>query len=156
MLDKFFEDDISNLTEFITMEDNPRIGSSADDQVINKLGGLIAGIIVMVLFTYVISLFVVHGIEKESSIIGVLYAMGVKRRELICHYLMLPVIVTSIASMIGTIIGFSLVGVNAQMSSSYQYFSQPVFHGIYPPYLIIYGILMPPLIAILVNWLVIR
>ena len=48
--------------------------------------GLVAGVIVMILFTYVISVFVIHGIEKESSVIGALYALGVQQKDLILHY----------------------------------------------------------------------
>ena len=65
------------MTYFLVAEDNPRVLGAAGDQEINKIGGLIAGVILMVLFTYVISVFVVHGIEQESSVIGALYALGV-------------------------------------------------------------------------------
>ena len=40
--------------------------------MINKVAGLIAGMIIIILFAYVISVFVVHGIERESSVIGTL------------------------------------------------------------------------------------
>lgn len=80
-MDEHFEIEISNMTQFLTAEDNPRVKASADDQVINKLAGLVAGVIVMILFTYVISVFVIHGIEKESSVIGALYALGAKRKD---------------------------------------------------------------------------
>ncbi len=147
---------LSNLTQFLKASDNPRIKASADDQVINKVAGLIAGIIAMILFTYVISVFVIHAIEKESSIIGALYALGAKKKELILHYLMLPVIVTFLAGAVGTILGFSKWGVNYQMQDCYNYFSIPLLHTTYPPYLIIYGVIMPPVVAAIVNCAVIQ
>lgn len=150
-----FDTDISNMTEFLSAEDNPRIGASADDQVINKLAGLIAGIIVMVLFTYVISVFVVHNIEKESAVIGALYSLGVKRQDLLVHYLTLPVIVAVVASIIGTIIGFSQAGIDSQIKGSYGYFSIPVLETFYPPYLVVYSVLMPVVVTLIVNYLVI-
>lgn len=88
---------LANLQSFVTAEDNPRIGASADDQKINISAGLVFGVILIILFAYVISVFTVHSIEKESSIIGTLYALGVARRELMRHYLMLPVVVTTLA-----------------------------------------------------------
>jgi ABC-type transport system, involved in lipoprotein release, permease component len=151
-----FDVHLSNLTQFLKASDNPRIKASADDQVINKVAGLIAGIIAMILFTYVISVFVIHGIEKESSIIGALYALGVKKKELILHYLMLPVIVTFFAGAAGTMLGFSKWGVNFQMQDCYNYFSIPLLHTSYPPYLIIYGVIMPPVVAAIVNCFVIQ
>jgi len=92
---------LANLQSFVTAEDNPRIGASADDQKINISAGLVFGVILIVLFAYVISVFTVHSIEKESSIIGTLYALGVARCELMRHYLMLPVVVTTLAGILG-------------------------------------------------------
>lgn len=156
LIEKYFDIEISNLTHFLTTEDNPRIKASANDQVINKVAGLMAGVIVMVLFTYVISVFVIHGIEKESSIIGALYALGAKRKDLIYHYLMLPVIMTFIAGVIGTALGYSKWGIDVQMADCYGYFSIPTLETVYAPYLLVYGIVMPPVIAVLVNYLTIR
>lgn len=147
---------ISNLTQLVSAEDNSRVKASADDQVINKIAGMVAGVIIMVLFTYVISVFVIHGIEKESSIIGALYALGVKKRELMFHYLLLPVIVTTIAGMTGTLLGFSKLGVNVQMQNCTDYFSTPILPTVYPLYLVMYGIVMPPVAAAVVNFLVIQ
>ena len=110
----------------------------------------------MLLFTYVISVFVVHGIEKESSVIGALYALGVKRRDLMMHYLTLPVIVTTVAGIIGFLIGISNVGIPVQMADAYAYYSIPAMDVKIPPILIVYGIVMPPLAAIVVNYFVIR
>lgn len=147
---------INNLTQFLRAADNPRIKASAKDQVINKIAGLLSGIIVMVLFTYVISVFVIHGIEKESSVIGTLYALGVKKRDLMLHYLMLPVVITFLGGITGTLIGFSKWGISVQLRDCYQYFSLPVLKHAYKGYLILYGIAMPPAAGALINCLVIQ
>ena len=88
MIEEYFTFDIDNLTQFLIAEDNPRIDAAAGDVVINRFAGILAGIILMVLFTYVISVFVIHNIEKESSVIGALYALGVTREQLLFHYLL--------------------------------------------------------------------
>lgn len=155
LMDSYFKVEKSNLTFFMTAEDNPRIGAAGDDQVINKLAGLAAGVIIMILFTYVISVFVIHGIEKESTVIGALYALGVTRKNLIFHYLSLPVIVTFLAGLIGTIAGFSKWGVPVQMQDCYNYYSVPVLDMEYPAYLLVYSLVMPSVVAIIVNCLVI-
>ncbi len=146
----------TNLTMFLKAVDNSRIGAAGEDQIINKMCGLVAGVIVMILFTYVISVFVIHGIEKECSVIGALYALGVKRKDLISHYLMLPVTVTFLAGIIGTVLGFSDMGVPTQMADCYGYFSIPVLDIMYPAYLIVYSVIMPPVVAAVVNYFVIR
>lgn len=151
-----FDFEISNLTQFIKVADNPRAEAAAGDQIINKYGGLIAGVIVLVLFAYVISVFVVYGIEKENMTIGALYALGVKKNELIFHYLCLPVAVTFLSGTISCLIGFGAIGDSTIMGNCYTYFSIPHMETVYPPYLLVYGLVLPPVISIVVNWLVIR
>lgn len=153
---KDYDTDLANITSFVTSDDNPRTGGAADDQQINVQAGYFFGVLLMFLFTYVISVFVVHGIEKESSVIGALYALGVKRRDLMMHYLTLPVIVTTVAGIIGFLIGISNVGIPVQMADAYAYYSIPAMDVKIPLILIVYGIVMPPLAAIVVNYFVIR
>ena len=54
------------------------------------------------------------------------------------------------------LIGFSPVGLNYQMLDTYAYFSLPEFAPVYPVYLIIYSVVMPPVISMIVNTLVIN
>lgn len=156
LLDEYFDYDIDNLTSFITADDNPRIGAASDDVIINKEVGIIAGFIVMILFSYVISVFVVHQIQNESSVIGTLYALGIKKKRLIIHYITLPTVICFVGGIIGAAMGFSCVGIDYQMADSYAYFSIPDFSPVYPIYLIIYSIVMPPVISAIVNLIVIN
>ncbi len=155
LIDEYFDIDLDNLTQFVEKRDNPRIAASIDDVQINKQAGMVAGIIVMILFTYVISVFVIHGIEKESSIIGALYAQGVTKKQLLGHYLRMPILITLFGGLVGTGIGFSPLGVATQTQNTESYFSLPNIATAYPVYLVVYGIIMPPLVAALVNFLVI-
>lgn len=155
LLDEYFAFELNNLTTFTTREDNPRVGASIDDVQINKYAGLAAGVIVMILFTYVISVFVVHNIEEESTLIGALYALGVTRRQLLVHYLILPVVVTIAGCLVGSLLGFSEAGIEVQMADAVSYFSMLVLQKQYPVYLIVYALVMPPVIAVLVNYIVI-
>lgn len=156
MIDEFMTFDIDNLTSFLNKKDNPRIYASYNDVIINKYAGIAAGIIIMALFTYVISVFVIHNIEQESTIIGALYALGVKRQQLVLHYLLLPVVVTLLGGIAGSIVGFSPIGVAWQMQDSIAYFSLPPVHVVYPPYLLVYSLVMPPVTAVIVNYLCIN
>lgn len=147
---------LSKLTRFVPAKDNPRIGSAGDDKFVDKAAGLAAGVIVLILFAYVISVFTVHSIERESGVIGTLYAMGVKRKELMRHYLMLPVMLSFLAGGIGTALGYSSFGVGRYLREPYGYFSIPKTEVVYEPYLLLYGLAVPPLAAVLTNYLVIR
>ena len=114
MIEEYFTFDIDNLTQFLIAEDNPRIDAAAGDVVINRFAGILAGIILMVLFTYVISVFVIHNIEKESSVIGALYALGVTRGQLLFHYLLNPMLISFLGGAVGCILGFSKYGTAQQ------------------------------------------
>ena len=98
----------------------------------------------------------IHQIQRESSVIGALYALGAKKKDLIAHYITLPTIVAFIGGIIGMLIGFSPVGLNYQMLDTYAYFSLPEFAPVYPVYLVIYSVVMPPVISMIVNTLVIN
>lgn len=136
MIEEYFTFDIDNLTQFLIAEDNPRIDAAAGDVVINRFAGILAGIILMVLFTYVISVFVIHNIEKESSVIGALYALGVTREQLLFHYLLNPMLISFLGGAVGCILGFSKYGTGWQMGDSIAYYSLPPMQIVTPGYLL--------------------
>lgn len=156
LLDDVFDVDLDNLTSFVKRSENVRIAGASGDVVMNKLAGLGVGVVVMMLFTYVISVFVIHQIQRESSVIGALYALGAKKRDLILHYITLPTAVAFVGGIIGALIGFSPVGLEYQMLDSYAYFSLPEFAPVYPVYLIVYSVVMPPVVSVIINTLVIN
>lgn len=154
LLDEYFTIDLDNLTSFVKASDNLRIRGAENDVAKNKQIGALAGVILMVLFTYVISVFVIHRIQNESSVIGALYALGVKKRDLLRHYITLPALIALAGGIIGTIIG--IYKIPNEMVDSYNYFSIPKFDVVVPAYLFVYGIVMPPVAAMIVNSIVIN
>ena len=94
LIDEIFTETPDNLTAFLLKEDNLRIGGASGDIEINKMIGMVAGIVVIILFTYVLSVFVIHQIQEESSTIGALYALGVKKKDLMRHYIFLPTVIS--------------------------------------------------------------
>lgn len=156
IVDRYFDFSLNNLKQFVTQSDNSRIGAAGDDQILNKYAGLVSGVIILILFAYVISVFVIHGIERESSVIGALYALGVTKNDLIRHYLMLPAILTFAASVAGFAVGMCPLGAWTQMQDCYAYFSICILPVCCPLYLVIYVLFMPVITTIIVNYLVIR
>ncbi len=150
-----FDFSLSNLTMFLKRADNPRIFATKNDKIVDIEVGIFAGVILFILLAYVISVFVVHSIESESSIIGTLYSMGVTKNDLLFHYVSLPVVVTFIAGLIGLVVAST--GIMAPMiaESSYEYFSIPEFSFKVPEYLYVYSLVCPPVMAVIVNVLVI-
>ncbi len=157
LIDEVFDFKTSNLMLFMNHNDNPRIDSAADDVQINYSASIIFGILLVMLFAYVISVFIVHMIDQESSVIGALYSMGVKRRTLTLSYVAVPVIVTFVSGVIGTLIAvLTPAGIPAQMADSLGYFSMPEMEVEVTPFILIYGLVVPPVTALIVNILVVR
>jgi len=157
LIDEVFDFKTSNLMLFMNHSDNPRIDSAADDVQINYSASIIFGILLVMLFAYVISVFIVHMIDQESSVIGALYSMGVKRRTLTLSYVAVPVIVTFVSGVIGTLIAvLTPAGIPAQMADSLGYFSMPEMDVEVTPFILIYGLVVPPVTALIVNILVVR
>ena len=147
---------VHNLQMFVTRADNMRIGASADDLYINLYGSIVAGVIILALFGYVFAVFIMHEIEEDSTSIGALYALGVRQRELLLQYTLIPVLVTGTGGLLGTILGYMDFGVRYQMMDTYNYFSVPEIEVRLIPYILVYGIVLPPLITFVTDLVVIR
>jgi putative ABC transport system permease protein len=154
LTDEYFTVNIPNLTSYLDAEDNPRIGAAADDVLINKVCAIFGGVVLLILFSYVISVFVVHNIDRESQVIGALYSLGYVKKELLRHYLILPAIITFLGGAVGTLLG--ILTTSCQYKGSIIYYSFPTPVNNCPAYLLVYGLVMPPLVSVIVNLLVIN
>ena len=157
LVDKVFDIETSNLMVFIDHAENPRIDSAADDVQINLTASIIFGVLLVMLFAYVISVFIVHTIDGESPVIGALYSMGLKRRTLTLSSVSVPVLVSLISGIIGTLTAIGTpIGIMAQLNDTLGYFSMPAMEIKITPFILIYGIVVPPVTAFIVNVTVIR
>ncbi|MCR5592333.1 MAG: ABC transporter permease [Saccharofermentans sp.] len=157
MIDDIFNVDTDNLISFITATENPRVDSAADDVQINLSASIIFGVLLIMLFAYVISVFIVHTIDKESPVIGALYSMGVKRSTLTLSYVAVPVLVCFLSGIIGTLVAlYTPLGIPSQLQDTLNYFSMPVMEIKVSPFVVGYGLLIPPVTAFVINVLVIR
>ena len=156
MLDKIFSESPDNITQFMNKEENIRIGGAAGDVEIDKTVGLYAGVIVLVLLTYVLSVFVIHQIKTESSVIGALYSLGARKSDLVLHYIFIPTMIAFLGGTLGGFAGMSEFGCRWQMADCYSYFSLPYLPSRVPLLLVLYSAVMPGLVAAIVNYLVIN
>ena len=156
-VDEYFDIKTSNLMVFMNSKENPRVDAAADDVQITYTASIIFGVLLVMLFAYVISVFIVHTIDQESPVIGALYSMGVKRRTLMLSYVAVPVLVSFISGVIGTVLAvLTPAGIPAQLQDSLSYYSMPEVKIKVTPFILIYGLVIPPVTAFIVNVLVIR
>ena len=142
---------LDNMISFTTRDANPRMGEVLSDISIVEEAGLFMGVIVFVLVVYIISIFVGHEVELQSAVIGTLYSMGMGKATIMMHYIMLPTMVTFLGGIAGTLIGVTPKGIGVMLDSLITTYSLPAFDVSVPVYLLVYGIVVPPLTAVIVN-----
>lgn len=90
------------LLDFLEKKENSRIETIFDDSEGPKQMALVIGLLLVVIVAFIISISIQNTIQEESQTIGILYAQGINKREMIKHYMILPVLLV----LIGTFIGY--------------------------------------------------
>lgn len=150
------EDNQVTVLSMYIADQNGRIGEAEEDVAMNEVSGIVGGFIIFLLIGYVISIFQAHKIGRESTVIGTMYALGLTKREMLLHYLAPVFAVTFLGGIVGTCIGFQKYALAIQMDSVVNYYSIPKLDTVYPLYLIVYGIVVPSIMVILVNYIVLN
>ncbi|WP_027624454.1 FtsX-like permease family protein [Clostridium lundense] len=143
----------ANVTEFIKIEDNSRAIGYIDDSKINKNVVIIIGIVLCIMVSFMISMSIINSIDEESPIIGALYSLGYVKKEILNHFMILPIMVVSIGAAIGTCLGFAIEELLSK--STTDIYALPKIERIYSPYLIFLGIIVPMLIVVVINYFII-
>ena len=142
------------LVSFTSASDNPRIDAAGRDISVTGIGGLVGAFIFLILFGYVISVFLSQTLDRESSVIGALYALGISSRELLFHYLKLPALLGFLGALVGTAVGWIIIP--TQFPESMTYYSYPEPSVSVPWQMIALSIMIPPLICVIVNYVFIK
>lgn len=151
ILDELLEWEYPNLYRFNNATTNTRIVDFVQSHQMFFSLAVILGVLIALLIAYVISVFASNTIKNDHKIIGTLYAMGYRKKELIKLYLMIPIIVVAIGAIIGTFLGFVIT--DFCITANY---STPKMIDTYPMIFIVYGIIMPILVTAIINYFIIN
>ena len=111
--------------------------------------------IVVAIIAFVFAITTSNTISKEATVIGTLRASGYTKRELIRHYMTMPVIVMLVAAVVGNILGYTVLkGYMAAMY--YGSYSLPTYVTIWSADAFIKTTLVPILILMLINYVTLR
>ena len=106
--------------------------------------------IVIVIMAFVFGITISNTIRKEAGVIGTLRASGYTRRELILHYMTLPVLVTLAGALIGNILGYTVFkGVCTDMY--YGSYSLPTYVTVWNADAFLLTTVVPVIIMILID-----
>ncbi len=143
------EVDAALLSSFQEAKYNIRINGVTDDSKIGKQSALVVGVFLLILLVYMLSVFASGTVERERAVIGTLYALGYSKREVLSHYMKIPLIVSASGAVLGAVCGFLLTDAMAESYSSM--YSFPKLTHVYPLYLCAYAVGMPTLLAYVIN-----
>ena len=146
---------VVTLEAFVPRYLNQAIIFTGDDMGGDKAMVVMLLYIVIVIMAFVFGITISNTIRKEAGVIGTLRASGYTRRELILHYMTLPVLVTLIGALIGNILGYTVFkGVCAGMY--YGSYSLPTYVTIWNAEAFLLTTVVPVIIMILINYAVLR
>ena len=92
-------------------------------------------------------------VQRESVVVGTLYAMGYRKAELLRHYLASPLLIAGLGGLLGALLGVGMV--KPMLDFLMMAFTMPVdtYHYTYTP--LIAGMLTPVIALCLASYLVI-
>ena len=111
--------------------------------------------ILIAIMAFVFAVTTNNTIQKEAAVIGTLRASGYTRRELLLHYISLPILVTILAAVIGNILGYTVFkGIVADMY--YGSYSLPTYETRWNAEAFCLTTLVPFVIMAVINVVLIR
>ena len=101
MAEDLMEDmaDVVTIESFVPQYQNQSIHFTGDDMGSDRAMIVMLLYIVMAILAFVFGITISNTIRKEAGVIGTLRASGYTRRELILHYMALPVVITLIGAL---------------------------------------------------------
>lgn len=143
------------LEEFIPQYQSQAIRFTGTDMGSDKAMVIVLLYIIIVIMAFVFGITTSNTIQKESAVIGTLRAMGYTRRELVRHYMAMPLLVTLIGALVGNIFGYTLLK-NVFADMYYGSYSLPTYHTVWNAEAFFLTTVIPLFIMLLVNWLLLR
>ena len=146
---------IVTLEAFVPQYQNQAINFTGDDMGSDKAMIIMLLYIVIVIMAFVFGITISNTIRKEAGVIGTLRASGYTRRELVMHYMTLPVLITLVGALIGNILGYTVFkGVCAGMY--YGSYSLPTYVTIWNAEAFLLTTVVPVIIMLVVNYGILR
>ena len=105
----------------------------------------------IVIMAFVFGITISNTIRKEAGVIGTLRASGYTRKELIGHYMALPVIITLIGAVIGNILGYTALK-NVCAAMYYGSYSLPTYVTTWNAEAFWMTTVVPVVIMLMVNY----
>ena len=146
---------IVSLESFVPRYTNQAITFTGEDMGGDKAMMIMLLYIIMVIMAFVFGITISNTIRKEAAVIGTLRASGYTRRELISHYMTLPVLITLAGALAGNVLGYTVLK-NVCAAMYYGSYSLPTYETVWNAEAFLLTTVIPVLIMLVVNFCVLR
>lgn len=146
--------DYTSVTGYIPRYANQAIHFTGDDMGSDRSMMIVLLYILIAIMAFVFAVTTNNTIVKEAAVIGTLRASGYTRKELLVHYMTLPLLVTVIAAVIGNVLGYTVFK-NICAGMYYGSYSLPTYETRWNMDAFVLTTIVPFVIMLLVNLLLI-
>ena len=147
--------DVVSIQSFIPRYQNQAITFTGEDMGGDGAMMVVFLYIVMIIIAFVFALTTRDTIQKESNVIGTLLASGYQVKELVRHYMVMPILVTLISALIGNILGYTVLK-DYCANLYYGSYSLTTYQTIWNANAFMKTTLVPCLIMAFITWIVLR
>ncbi|MDO5329723.1 MAG: FtsX-like permease family protein [Coriobacteriia bacterium] len=151
VIDTYVVINLPKISLIIPASENTRILNSVNQQQIFLDLIPIILFFVFTLLAYILGIFIQNQIENDQVIIGSMYALGVKKRNILIQYLLIPILICLTGSILGLIAGSSSIGSGAALIETTSKYSFPEIHQTITPFIVLEMLIIPVCIVFLVN-----
>jgi len=142
------------LLSWMNVSDNPRVTYfTAKLSGIDKMSSSMP-IAVLLLTCILTGIVMFRMLKRESVIIGTLYALGYRKREIMKHYLLYPLFISLLGGILGTMLG--LLTLRPMMNYYVSFFNIPVGSLSYDINYIMMSILLPIFFLVICSYFVVN
>ena len=147
------EDNSVALSEFLDRDANNGIGYAEDDIDGDSVMWMTLMYLLIAILAFVFVVLTSSTIDEESAIIGTLLASGYRKREILLHYLALPLFSGVAGALIGNALGYAFL-IQKISDLYYNSYSLPPYHTIWDWSVFAQSTLLPfPLLFIVTLFL---
>lgn len=146
-----YENEIEDyLPEYLRQASNFAVTDIEGDST----GSSILCYILIGVIAFIFAVTISNTIDKEASVIGTLRASGYSKREMVVHYMSMPLIVTVIGAVAGNVLGYTVFK-DLAVSLYYNSYSLPACHAVWSNTAIVKTTVIPLILMFCINLFVI-
>ncbi|SEF66651.1 putative ABC transport system permease protein [Eubacterium ruminantium] len=154
----FYDEDPANdimVEDYVPEYMNQAIHFATDDFENDENLAIYLLVILLAVFAFIFAINISNKIDDDSVVIGTLRASGYTKREMIRHYMAIPVFVTLMAAVFGNLGGYTFFK-NVVVDMYYNSYSLPTYETLWNSKAFLMTTITPVVMMLVINYVMIR